>query len=42
MLESAVRPDQRHFSMAMFACVVAGQSELAESIIALYLRQGES
>lgn len=40
MHETGVRPDKRHYSMAMFACVVANQCELAESIIALYLRQG--
>mmetsp|Transcript_31628 Transcript_31628/g.45553 ORF Transcript_31628/g.45553 Transcript_31628/m.45553 type:complete len:1038 (+) Transcript_31628:41-3154(+) len=40
MHETGMRPDKRHYSMAMFACVVADQCELAESIIALYLRQG--
>ena len=40
MLDTGVNPDKKHYSMAMFACVISNQCSLAESIIALYLRQG--
>eukprot|EP01037_Dinobryon_pediforme_P026156 gene26156-28577_t len=40
MHEVNIKPDKRHYAMAMFACVVANQCALAESLVALYLRQG--
>eukprot|EP01038_Epipyxis_sp_PR26KG_P004286 gene4286-6073_t len=39
MYEINVLPDKRHYSMAMFACVISNQPSLAESILALYLKQ---
>ena len=42
MHEVNIKPDKRHYAMAMFACVVANQCALAESLMALYLRQGPS
>lgn len=41
MYDEGVQPDERHFSMAMFACVIANQCSVAESLINLYMRQGE-
>eukprot|EP01036_Dinobryon_divergens_P033064 gene33064-42775_t len=40
MHEVNIKPDKRHYAMAMFACVVSNQCALAESLMALYLRQG--
>jgi pentatricopeptide repeat protein len=31
-------PDKRHYSMAMFSCVVSGQNEIAESLYKMYER----
>jgi len=42
MHEVGIKPDKKHYSMAMFACVTANQCSLAESIIALYLRRHQT
>lgn len=40
MREAGVVPDSRHISMAMFACVISDSNNLAESLLALYVRSG--
>merc|ERR1711871_1754820 len=40
MREAGVVPDSRHISMAMFACVISDSNNLAESLLALYVRIG--
>lgn len=40
MFEVGIRPDKKHFATAMFACIIANQSSLAESLIDLYIRDG--
>ena len=40
MQEKTINPDSRHVSMAMFACVISGNNNLAESLLALYVRSG--
>jgi pentatricopeptide repeat protein len=42
MRELGVVPDKRHISMAMFACVISDVNNLAESLLALYVRSGNS
>lgn len=38
MKDRGILPDKRHYSMAMFTCVTAGQYPIAESIFSSYLR----
>merc|ERR1711871_1457255 len=40
MREAGVVPDGKHISMAMFACVISDSNNLAESLLALYVRIG--
>jgi len=40
MEESGIIPDKRHISMAMFACVLSGVNNFAESLLASFLRKG--
>lgn len=40
MRENGIQPDKRHISMAMFACVISDVNNLAESLLALYIRIG--
>merc|ERR1711871_1716212 len=40
MREAGVVPDGKHISMAMFACVISDANNLAESLLALYIRIG--
>ena len=41
MRDKGVIPGNRHYAMAMFACVTANQCNLAESVFASYVRSGE-
>lgn len=40
MEENNVTPDKRHISMAMFACVLSGVNNFAESLLSSFLRKG--
>jgi pentatricopeptide repeat protein len=40
MRSKGIMPDERHYCMAMFACVAANQCSLAESVFASYARLG--
>ena len=40
MKDLGIQPDKRHISMAMFACVISETNNLAESLLALYVRMG--